>query len=65
MKRNYYKTNKVKKGMKMMAAMVLSAVLLAGCGTDIVFPSVVSGSAYVSVTLNEPAVVSSVLFTSR
>ena len=31
MKRNHYKT---KKGMKMMAAMVLSAVLLAGCGQD-------------------------------
>jgi hypothetical protein len=31
MKRNHYKT---KKGMKMMAAMALSAVLLAGCGQD-------------------------------
>lgn len=32
MKRNHYKTNKVKKGMKMMAVAALSAVLLAGCG---------------------------------
>ncbi len=32
MKRNYYKTNKVKKGMKMMAVAALLAVLLAGCG---------------------------------
>lgn len=31
MKKNHYKT---KKGMKMIAAMVLSAVLLAGCGQD-------------------------------
>ena len=31
MKRNHYKT---KKGMKMMAVMALSAVLLAGCGQD-------------------------------
>ena len=34
MKRNYYKTNKVKKGMKMMAVAALLAVLLAGCGQD-------------------------------
>ena len=32
MKRNHYKTNKVKKGMKMMAVAALLAVLLAGCG---------------------------------
>lgn len=32
MRRNHYKTNKVKKGMKMMAVAALSAVLLAGCG---------------------------------
>lgn len=32
MKRNHYKTNKVKKGMRMMAVAALSAVLLAGCG---------------------------------
>ena len=32
MKRNHYKTNKVKKGIKMMAVAALSAVLLAGCG---------------------------------
>ncbi len=32
MKRNHYKTNKGKKGMKMMAVMALSAVFLAGCG---------------------------------
>lgn len=32
MKRNYYKTNKVKKRMKMMAVATLLAVLLAGCG---------------------------------
>ncbi len=32
MKRNHYKTDKAKKGMKMMAVMALSAVLLAGCG---------------------------------
>lgn len=32
MKRNHYKTNKLKKGMKMMAVAALSAVLLAGCG---------------------------------
>lgn len=32
MKRNHYKTNKVKKGMKMMAVATLLAVLLAGCG---------------------------------
>lgn len=32
MKRNNYKTNKVKKGMKIMAVAALSAVLLVGCG---------------------------------
>lgn len=32
MKRNNYKTNKVKKGMKMMAVAALSAVILVGCG---------------------------------
>ena len=32
MKRNHYKTNKLKKGMKMMAVAALSAVLMAGCG---------------------------------
>lgn len=32
MKRNHYQTNKVKKGMKMMAVAALSAMLLAGCG---------------------------------
>lgn len=32
MKRNHYQTNKVKKGMEMMAVAALSAVLLAGCG---------------------------------
>lgn len=32
MKKNHYKANKVKKGMKIMAVAALSAVLLAGCG---------------------------------
>lgn len=32
MKRNHYKANRVKKGMKLMAAAALSAVLLAGRG---------------------------------
>lgn len=32
MRRNYYKTNKAKNGMKMMAVLALSAVLMAGCG---------------------------------